>query len=159
MAILQCSTREMFPKRIVLPLIRINQDEQSHLARDGRHTFPLGPVKSDEVTRAISRTISMRQEPGETYVLRTEVLVDVQQDLFVGGGLVFFDSTISTLADHSICATWNDYYSRTDSKKGAVIIVNHSFDVLVSTISRCNTLSARVARSCSPPNAPTTAIP
>lgn len=73
----------------------------------------------------------MRQEPMEAYAMRTELLVDLKRTLYTAGGILFFDSTTTLLANQFRCPIWNAFYSRTDSRKGAVIFENSEFDVVV----------------------------
>jgi hypothetical protein len=62
-AILQCSTLAIFPRRIKLPIVQVNQQEDGHFGRDGRHIDSLKPAELDEIKDAIPKTIFLKQDP------------------------------------------------------------------------------------------------
>jgi hypothetical protein len=134
MAMLQCTTRSSFPARIALPILRANPEETSQYARDGRFTWPLGSVDRLDMSDAevTKRTIFMRQEPQERRVWRTPLLVDVVGAPWLRhDSPVFFDPVRGTFEDKSGCATSGKYFAPSECSRGAVVLSNNGFEVIV----------------------------
>jgi hypothetical protein len=77
-AILQCSTTTSFPRRITLPIVQVNEEDNSNFARDGRYTYPLKTARLYEMKDSVTKVIYMKQDP-EYRVLSRRAFVEVLQ--------------------------------------------------------------------------------
>jgi hypothetical protein len=85
MAILQCTTIATYPRRVTLPIVQVNHEDNGHFARDGRYTYPLGSIRLGEIGDAVTRTIFMKQEPEQSVPWRSTFVVieyNMQRELW-----------------------------------------------------------------------------